>query len=463
MVKKKSHSFKEISDAELKKLYADHDNYILKSFIPWPPRIKEPFIVSGEGAYFYDAEGKRYLDFVSQLFNINVGFKNMEIINAIHEQFEQIAYVSTHNPSLPRTRLAKKLAEITEGRFWKFYFTNSGAEANETAIKIARQYTGRLKIIGLWKAYHGSTYATASAGGQAYLRTSSEPLPAGFCHIPPPYCYRCFFELEYPSCNLRCASFLEDTVKWEDPATVAGFIGEPIPSGSGQLVPPDDYWPMIRRICDKYDMVLINDEVMTGFGRTGKMFGHQHWNYFPDIIDVAKGITSGYIPLGATMISKRIGDFFTYPPYFQHSYTYSGHPVACAASLATIDVYLKRKVPENAAKVGNYLIKSLRDMQERHRSIGDVRGKGLFIGIEFVKDKDTKEPLIPKDAKAPPEEVPLQLLQLKCGEKGLWILRAMGTDPIIRLAPPLIITEQDVDKAMTIFEEGVTDIEKKFM
>ncbi len=163
------------------------------------------------------------------------------------------------------------------------------------------------------------------------------------------------------------------------------------------------------------------------------------------------------------MISKRIGDFFTYPPYFQHSYTYSGHPVACAASLATIDVYLKRKVPENAAKVGNYLIKSLRDMQERHRSIGDVRGKGLFIGIEFVKDKDTKEPLIPKDAKAPPEEVPLQLLQLKCGEKGLWILRAMGTDPIIRLAPPLIITEQDVDKAMTIFEEGVTDIEKKFM
>jgi len=464
MVKRKIQPRKEkIPETELKSLYTDEASFLLHSWTPRLPPYEEPLVVGGDGAYHWDARGNRYLDFMSQLYNVNVGMNNRKVIEAIKKQLDELVYVSPYVPSVPKIRLARRLAEITNEDFCKTFFSNSGTEAVEVAVKLAKIYTGHFKIIGLWKGYHGSTYGSVSAGGYTDVREQAEPLVPGFVHIPPPYCYRCYFGLEYPGCNIRCAKFLEDTIKWEGPDTIAGFIGETIVGGGGILVPPEEYWPTIRNICDKYNIVQINDEVMTGFGRTGKMFGYQNWDIIPDIITLAKGITSGYVPLGATMMSKEIADFFTYPPYFMHSYTYSGHALACAAALATIDVYYEKKLPENAARVGNHLIENLKDMQDRHDSVGDVRGMGLFIALEFVKDKATKEPLLPKDPKAPPEKTPLTVLGDLCMEEGLSIGMGLGDDPIVRLCPPLILTEEDANKAVAILENAVEEIEKRFL
>ena len=464
MAKRKTEPPKrKMPETELKSLYADWTSYLLHSWIPRLPPYEEPLIVGGDGAYYWDARGNRYLDFMSQLYNVNIGLNNRKVIEAVKKQLDELAYVSPHVPSVPKIRLAKRLAEITKGDFCKTYFSNSGTEATEVAVKLAKIYTGHFKIIGLWKGYHGSTYGSVSAGGLTEVREQAEPLVPGFVHIPPPYCYRCYFGLEYPVCGIRCAEFLEDTVKWEGPDTIAGFIGETIVGGGGILVPPKEYWPIIRKICNKYKIVQINDEVMTGFGRTGKMFGYENWDIIPDVIMLAKGITSGYVPLGATMMRKKMADFFTYPPYFIHSYTTSGHILACVAALATIDVYYEKKLPENAARVGKHLIEELRGMQDRHESVGDVRGMGLFVALEFVKDKVTKEPLMPADPKASPEEVPLTVLGDLCMEKGLSIGIGLGEDPVVRLAPPLILTEEDVNKAVVILEEAVTEIEKRFL
>ncbi len=452
-----------IHETELKSLYMDWVSYLLHAWVPRLPPYEEPIVVSGNGAYYWDARGNRYLDFMSQLYNVNIGMNNRKVIQAIKKQLDELAYVSPHVPSVPKISLAKRLAQITKEHFCKTFFSNSGTEAAEVAVKLAKIYTGHFKIIGLWKGYHGSTYGSLSAGGLTEVREQAEPLVPGFVHIPPPYCYRCYFGLRYPSCKVRCAEFLEDKIDWEGPDTVAGFIGETIVGGGGILVPPKEYWPTIRKICDKYKIVQINDEVMTGFGRTGKMFGYENWDMIPDVIVLAKGITCGYQPLGATMMRKKIADFFTYPPYFMHSYTTSGHALACAAALATIDVYYEEKLPENAAKVGKHLIEALKGIQDRHDLVGDVRGIGLFVALEFVKDKETKEPLMPADPKAPPEEVPLTVLGDLCMENGLSIGMGLGEDPIVRLCPPLIVTEEDVNKAVAILEAGVTEVEKRFL
>jgi taurine--2-oxoglutarate transaminase len=464
MAKRKNQQRKrKISETELKSLYADDTSYLLHSWTPRPPPYEEPLVIGGEGAYYWDARGNRYLDFMSQLYNVNIGMNNRKVIEAIKKQLDELVYISPYVPSVPKIRLARRLAEITNEKICKTFFSSSGAEAVEVAIKIAKIYTGYFKIIGLWRGYHGSTYGSTSAGGYTDVREQLEPLVPGFVHIPPPYCYRCYFGLEYPGCNIRCAKFLEDTIKWEGSDTIAGFIGETIVGGGGVLVPPKEYWPTIRKICNKYNIVQINDEVMTGFGRTGKMFGYENWDIIPDIITLAKGITSGYMPLGATMLCKEISDFFTYPPYFMHSYTYSGHALACAAALATIDVYYENKLPENAAKVGKHLMEALKGMQDRHDSVGDVRGMGLFFALEFVKDKVTKEPLMPADPKAPPEETPLTVLGDLCMKEGLSIGMGLGDDPIVRLCPPLILTEEDANKAVAILEKSVSKIEKKFL
>jgi len=301
-----------------------------------------------------------------------------------------------------------------------------------------------------------------TAGGVASNRSPFEPLVPGFFHIPPPNCYRCSFGLEYPGCGLRCAKFLEDTIKFHGPDTVAAFIADPVVVAAGVLIPPKEYWPTIREICARHDVLLIFDEVIAGCGRTGKLFAYEHWNLVPDIVNLAKGVSNASVPLGATVMHKKIADFFSEKQTFQHGFTYSGHALACAAGLATINVYVDDKIPENAAKVGEYLLDTLRGIQDRHKTVGDVRGLGLIEGVEFVKDKTTKEPLVAKDPEAPLEERPIVALSDGCMEEGLLLMPAMSGSTI-RMSPPLVITEEDVDKAMDIFERQISKVEKRFL
>jgi 4-aminobutyrate aminotransferase-like enzyme len=352
---------------------------------------------------------------------------------------------------------------MTPGDLCQTFFSNSGAEANEVAIKLAQTYKGVPKMIGFWDSYHGSTYATASIGGTTRLRgLPGISIFEEFKHIPSPYCYRCAFGKEYPECDLQCARFLKYTIEKEQ--SVAAFMAEPICSWAGQVVPPKEYWPMVRQICDEKGVLLIFDEVMTGFARTGKMFACEHWNIVPDIESYAKGITSGYAPLGATIFNKRLADHFK-EKGFLHSYTYSGHALACATALAVIDYYKKENLADRAAEMGNYMIGELRALMERHEVIGDIRALGLFIGVELVANRETKQSIVPKDlAKeqlGDPEYNPMVYLQEVSMDKGL----AIGTSPgtgIIRMMPPLIITKEQVDDGLNILEDVITAIENKF-
>jgi len=453
---------KTIPEAELQSYYEDAAKYLLK---PWQTRAIpniEPLIIGGKGAYFFDATGKKYLDFVSQLFNVNLGMGNREVIEAVKKQVEQVNYTKNTFLNIPKILLAKRLAEVTKGDLVKAFLSNSGTEAVEAAFKIARIYTGRFKVISFWGAYHGSTFASMSAGGIASNRNPYEPLVPGFFHIPLPYCYRCPFGLEHPSCEIRCAKFLEYTIKQQGPETVAAFIADPVVVAAGAIIPPDEYFPMIREICNKYDVLMILDEVIAGFGRTGKLFAYENWNTVPDLLTLAKGISNACVPLGATVMSSKIGDFFSEKKIFAHGFTYSGHALACAAGLAAINAYIENKIPEHVEKIGKYLLDALEGIKDRHKSVGDIRGLGLIEGIEFVKDKATKEPLMPKDPNAPIEERPMVVLSDGCMEEGLLIMAAFSGSNI-RMAPPLIINEDDVDKAMEILERQIDKVEKRFL
>lgn len=452
----------QIPENELSAYYEDAAKYLLKPWLSRPPPYQDPIIVGGKGAYFYDAKGKEYLDFLSQLFNVNLGLQHKKVVEAVKRQVEELNYSKNTFLNIPKIQLAKRLAEVTHEDLVKTFFSNSGAEANEVAFKIVRLYSGRSKVIALWNAYHGSTFATMTAGGVAANRNPFEPLLPEFFHIPPPYCYRCNFGLEYPDCGLRCAKFLEDTIKFQGPETVGAFIADPAFTAQGILVPPKEYWPMIREICDKHNVVLIHDEVIAGCGRTGKLFNHEHWNIVPDILTLAKGLSNACVPLGATIMNKNIADYFTEKKSFMHGVTYSGHPLACAAGLAAINAYIEDKIPENAAKVGKFLLDALKGIQDRHKSVGDVRGMGLLVGVEFVKDKETKEPLVAEDPEAPPEEVPLVVMSDGCLEEGLLLLPAMAGSTV-RISPPLILTNEDVDKAILILDRQITKVEKRFL
>jgi taurine--2-oxoglutarate transaminase len=453
---------KKIPKNEQEKLYSDANDYLLK---PWTtrgsPRV-EPLISGGEGARFYDANGKEYLDFLSQLFNVNLGIKHPRVVEAVKTQVEIINYTKNTFLNEPKIHLAKRLAEVTHPDLTMTFFSNSGTEANEAAFKIARGYTGRHKIISFWNAYHGSTYASMTAGGVASNRNPYEPLVPGFYHVPTPYCYRCYFGLEYPSCGLRCAKFIEDTIKFHGPETVAAFIADPVVVGAGVIVPPNGYWQKVREICTKYDILLIFDEVIAGCGRTGKLFAYEHWEIVPDILTLAKGITNACVPLGATILNKKITDYFTETKKFPHGFTYSGHALACAAGLASINAYIDEKIPENSSKVGKYFLDSLKNIQNRHKSVGDIRGLGLIEAVELVKDKDTKEPLIHSNPEAPIEERPIVMISDGCLEDGLLIMPAMSGSTI-RMSPPLIITQDDVDEATDILEKQITRVENKYL
>ena len=395
-------------------------------------------VVRAEGVYFWDANGKRYLDFASQLVNANIGHQNPAVVAAIQHQAAKLTFVAPGLTTEPRALLGQKLAEITPGDLKKTFFTLGGAEANENAIKIARFYTGRHKILARYRSYHGATYGALALTGD-YRRLPAEPAMPGVVHILDPYCYRCPFGWTRATCHRECITHVEEIIQHEGPDQIAAIILEGVTGTNGLIIPPDDYWPRVREICDRYGILLISDEVMSGWGRTGTWFAVDHWDVVPDIITTAKGITSGYVPLGAVIVRQKIADFFE-DKYLYAGLTYSGHALACAAALATIEAYEDEGVFENARKVGAYLGDRLRELQSKHSVIGDVRCIGLFAGIELVEDRQTKKPL---------DLAPLKQFLL---EHGVYVFNFKN---ILFIVPPLIIRQEELDPGLGLLDEGL--------
>ncbi len=395
-----------------------------------------------EGIYFWDADGKRYIDFSSQLMNTNIGHQHPRVVKAIQEQAARLTFVHPGNATDVRGLLGRKLAEVTPGNLKKTFFTLGGAEANENAIKIARFYTGRHKILARYRSYHGATHGSIALTGD-YRRLAVEPTMPGGVHFLDPFCYRCPFGQKKESCKRECIAHLEEVIRYEGPDKIAAIIMEGVVGSNGIIVPPDDYWPRVREICDKYGILLISDEVMSGWGRTGKWFAVDNWGVTPDIITTAKGITSGYVPLGAVIVSDKIAQFFE-DKYLYAGLTYNGHALACAAALATIDVYDEDGLLDNAVTVGKYLGECLEDIKSRHPSVGDVRYIGLFSTIELVANRESKE-VMPASVMA---EVGKALRQ-----NGLFtFIMANNIGSMVFVVPPLCITPAQLDEGLVIVE-----------
>jgi len=427
---------------------------------PWvAQKGLNPVIVDhAKGNYFYDASGKKYLDFTSMFVFSNLGHADERVVQAISLQAGRLPTAASPFASEPKAQLAKLLAEITPGDIKKTFFSTSGAEANEGAIKLARMATGKEKIIARWRTYHGSTMG-AMALSNDFRNWACEPSIPSVIHCLDPYCYRCPFGLTYPNCDLQCAKHLEDVIRFEGGARrVAGFIAEPIVGANGIVVPPDGYWQKVREICDRYEVLMMCDEVMTGFGRTGKWFAIEHWGVVPDVITMAKGITSGYVPLGATSVRPWVAEKFETNSWV-HGHTYSGHTLAMAAGVATIGAYKADGLIQRSAELGKYLMDKAMELKEKHPSIGDVRGKGLFVGMELVKDRKTKEPIHDGLIEGPRPPTAKMKVLAEAMKEGVYCLP--GSVNVIMLAPPLTITKDEIDYAIKIFDKalGVADAE----
>jgi taurine--2-oxoglutarate transaminase len=343
------------------------------------------------------------------------------------------------------------LAEVTPGDLCKTLFTLGGAEANENAIKFARLYTGRHKIITRYRSYHGATAGAMALSGDP-RRLPVEPLISGVVHVQDPYCYRCPFGWTLETCHRECIDHVEQVIKFEGPENVAAVLLEGVTGTSGLMIAPDEYWPRMREICDRYDILLMDDEVMSGFGRTGEWFGIDNWDVAPDVMTMAKGITSGYVPLGAVVVSQDIADYFE-DRALPMGLTYSGHPVSTAAGVAAIEVYKEERLVENAKAMGVVLKEGLEELKAKHPSVGDVRCIGLFSVIELVKDKETKEPLAPWNAK-PDEMGVMAKVPGAVRERGMFTFSKWNW---IFVVPPLCINEAELRDGLRILDE-VLDI-----
>jgi taurine---2-oxoglutarate transaminase len=399
-----------------------------------------------EGVYFWDADGKRYIDFSSQLMNINIGHQHPKVIKAIQEQANQLCFAHPSVATEPRGQLGKKISEVTPGNLNKTFFCLGGAEANENAIKIVRAYTGRNKILARYRSYHGATHGAIALTGDN-RRLPVEPALPGVGHFLDPYCYRCPFGRTKETCNLECIKHVEEIIQYEGPDYIAAIFMEGVTGSNGLIVPPDDYWPSIREICNKYGILLVSDEVMSGWGRTGKWFAVDNWNVVPDIITTAKGLTSGYVPLGAVIVSDDIANFYE-DKMLWCGLTYSGHPLACAAGVATLNVYEEDGLIENAAILGNYLGQKLEDIKSRHPSVGDVRYIGLFSAIELVRDRTTKEPM---------SGTVMGEIGKYLRDNGLFtFIMSNKLGSMIFVVPPLCITQEQLEDGLEVIEQALS-------
>ncbi|MDP9304667.1 MAG: aminotransferase class III-fold pyridoxal phosphate-dependent enzyme [Actinomycetota bacterium] len=432
-----------------RQVVADAKQYVLHSWSVQNGVDPIP-VAGGEGRYFWDYDGKRYLDFASQLVNVSIGHQHPKIVAAIKEQAEKLCTIGPPMATEARSTLARLLAEVTPGDLQMSFFTNGGAEANENAVKLARWYTGRHKIIARYRSYHGATAGAITLTGDP-RRWPAEPGIPGVVRMLDPYTYRCPAGHPDPCPVCTGAPHLEEILQYEGAHTVAAVILEPIVGTNGIIVPPDGYLQAIREVCDRHGILLIADEVMAGFGRTGKWFGVDNWDVVPDILTVAKGINSGYVPLGAMIVRKAIADWVR-DKYFAGGLTYSGHPLACASAVASIAAFKEEGIVENAAEMGGVFIEKLHELESEHPSIGDVRGLGCFWGIELVKNRETREPLVPFNATGE-AFAPVARVAKAALERGLYLMTHWN---VIIVAPPLTITRDEIDEGIGILDEALS-------
>ena len=439
-------------DLDLKHLW--HGNLQHRGLEARPPLE----IAGADGCYVFDADGRRYLDAMAGLFCVNVGYGRREIVDAVTAQMTRLAYYPLTQSHGPAAQLAGRLAGLLPRGLDRVFFSNSGSEAVETALKMARQCARRLhpgqnryKIIARHRGYHGFTMGALSATGQSPRRAAFEPLVPGFLHVPPPDHYRCSFCSSQPGCTLGCADEFERVIRLDGPEPVAAIIAEPVIGGGGIFPAPEGYLERLRATCDRYGVLLIMDEVITGFGRTGKLFGFEQAGIRPDILTFAKGLTSAYLPLGATVASEHVFEAFEGDPEsdakFTQVSTFGGHPSSCAAGLANLDILTRERLWENSAAVGAYLIQKLRAI--RSRAIGEIRGCGLLIGLEMVSDAN----------KTPLPEGRMVQLQREIREKGVLVGRNNDSVPgycnVLILSPPLTLAREQADAIVTAIEEVV--------
>lgn len=403
-----------------------------------------------KGVYLWDPDGKRYLDFSAQLMNVNIGHSHPRVVEAIKEQADRLPFVVPSFATEARGELGRLLAEIAPGDLKKTFFTLGGADAVENAIKIARMFTGRTKIITRYRSYHGATFGAISAGGDP-RRLPVEPGIPGIVRVFDPYCYRCIFGKEPATCHRECISHIEQVIQFEGPENVAAVLMEGVTGTSGLFVPPDDYWPRLREMCDRYDILLISDEVMSGFGRTGEWFAVNLWDVAPDMIATAKGITSGYLPLGATIVSERVAAYFQ-ERTFWGGMTYSAHTMSCAAGIATIKAYREDRLLENTRQMAVVMAEGLAALQSSHPAVGDVRGVGLFWVIELVKDRETREPLVPWNANAS-ELGPMLEVARYTREHGLYIFSKWN---MLYVVPPLCINAHEIAEGLAVLDGALS-------
>ena len=442
----------ELSSEEILRLTREYGLY------EWAPQkaVNPISVEHAKGVYFWTTDGTRFLDFNSQLMCVNIGHGDERVLAAIREQSEKLTYVMPHIATEPRARLHKLLAEISPGELKRSFFTLSGAEANEHAIKIARLATGRHKILVRYRSYHGATAGAGTLTGEP-RRWGAEPGIPGVIRVMDPYRYRCRWCQEQSACNMNCLNHVEDVIQFEGPQTIAAIFVETVTGTNGIIIPPDGYLQGLRTLCDKYGILLVADEVMSGFGRTGEWFAVNHWDVVPDIMTIAKGLTSAYLPLGGIMVNDEIAAHFEDNVLYA-GLTYGAHPVSCAAAIATINVYQEDGLIENAKRMGAILTQEMKRLQDKHPSVGETRSLGLFGIFEVVKNRETREPMAPFNATAT-EMGPMAKVGAFFRENGLFTLVRWNT---FFVNPPLCISEEElregldiIDRALDITDEAV--------
>jgi len=423
-------------------VFRKYNEYVATSFVK---KVEPIAIAEGRGAYVRDLDGKEYLDCFSGISVANTGHCHEKVVKAIRDQAGKLLHCCTYMYHVaPAAGLAERLAKIAPHGLRKTFFSNSGAEAIECALKMGKKFTRKHEIIALMCSFHGRTLGTLSVTGQwSRRRYDMGPYLGGVSFAPAPYCYRCSLGQTYPDCNIQCAEMIKDVIEYSSSNNVAEFIAEPVLGEGGIIVPPPEYFKTVKKILDQHGIIFIDDEVQTGFGRTGRMFGIEHYEVTPDIMCLAKGIASG-MPLGACLARAEIAD--SYEPG-DHLSTFGGNPVSCAAGVASLEVMLEQDLPNQSQAKGEYLLKRIHELQQKESIIGEVRGKGLMIGMELVEEHKHKTPAEGKAAKIK------ELLRMK----GILVGVGGVKGNVVRIQPPLVITDQQLDTLMDRLTESMRE------